>query len=247
MELTYDLIAGRIDHALLLPTMTPAEVVEGCRLADRYGVASVCIKPFAVPLAVASLRDSAVRVGTVVGFPHGGQSTRVKLAETAEALDEGAVEIDMVVNIGEVRAGAWNRVESEVEQIRQATRDQGAVLKLIFETCYLTDEEKVAVCAIAGRINVDFVKTSTGFGTGGATAADLMLMRQNTPQPVKLKASGGIRDLDTAIRFVELGSERLGLSKTAEILDDLCDRLNLPRRAVSRGTSPGNDPMQNDY
>ena len=238
MELTYEAIAGRIDHALLLPTMTEEEMTAGCRMAARYEVASVCIKPFAVALAVEALGASSVRVGTVVGFPHGGQAAAVKVAETRAALADGAAEIDMVVNIGRVLGGRWDDVAAEIRAIHEVTRAAGGLLKVIFETCYLDEAQKIRLCEICGAIGVDYVKTSTGFGTGGATEGDIQLMRRVCPPHVKVKASGGIRDLDAAIRLSELGAERLGLSGTATILDALCDRLGLPRRDVSRETRP---------
>ena len=237
MELTYESIAGRIDHALLLPTMNEAEMLDGCRLAARYEVASVCIKPFAVATAVEALGGSKVKVGTVIGFPHGGQATSVKVAETREALARGAVEIDMVVNIGLVLGGGWDAVATEIRAIHQATRSASGLLKVIFETCYLDERQKIRLCEVCSEIGVEYVKTSTGFGTGGATEADIELMRRICPPEVKVKASGGIRDLDTAIRLSELGAERLGLSGTAPILDALCDRLGLARQDVSRGTT----------
>jgi len=236
MNLTYEAIARRIDHALLLPTMTPAETLAGCQMAARYGVASVCVKPHAVRLAVDALQGSVVQVGTVVGFPHGGQSTANKVAEAREAIHLGATEIDMVVNIGEVLGGGWPTVEDELLQVTQVVKEHQRLIKVIFETCYLTDEQKIHLCEICRKVGVDYVKTSTGFGTGGATRMDLVLMKKHSSPQVKLKASGGIRDLQTAIEFVELGAERLGVSRTAEILDELRQRLKLPSRIVSRET-----------
>lgn len=239
MTLTYEAIARRIDHALLAPTMTEAEMVAGCRLAARYEVATVCIKPYAVPLAVAELRGTSVGVGTVIGFPHGASSGRNKVDEAIEAIEAGAVEVDMVVNIGAVLGGRWDLVEAEIEGVARAAHDRRAILKVIFETCYLTDAQKVELCELCGRLNVDYVKTSTGFGTNGATAADIALMRRASPPAVKVKASGNIKDLAAAIEFSELGAERLGLSRTAAVLDELSDRLNLPRRSISRETVRG--------
>ena len=241
MNLTYESIAHRIDHALLAPTLTEAEMLAGCQLAAVYEVASVCIKPYAIDLAVKTLRDSKVKVGTVIGFPHGGQATAIKVAETVEALRSGAAEIDMVVNIGEVISGRWRHVEDEIRQVVAVTREHGALLKVILETCYLTDDQKIKLCEICGETRVGYVKTSTGYGTGGATEANILLMRRSSPDHVKVKASGGIRDLKSAIRFAELGAERLGLSRTAEILDELSEQLGLPRRNVSRGTMTGSE------
>ena len=247
MSLTYEKIAGRIDHALLLPTMTTAEMLAGCQLARLYEVASVCIKPYAVSLAVEALRGSSVRVGTVVGFPHGGSSPRIKVAEAVEALEAGAVEIDMVVNIGDVKSGHWDRVEQEIREVMVATHNRGGLLKVIFETGYLDEPEKIQLCQICSEVGVDFVKTSTGFGTGGATDEDLALMNLHTSKEVAVKASGGIRDLATAIRFVDRGSKRLGLSKTAEILDELSGRLGITGRDVSRETTTNSEAAQSTY
>lgn len=236
MTLTYEAIAGRIDHALLAPTMTEAEMVAGCRLAARYEVATVCIKPYAVPLAVAQLRGMSVGVGTVIGFPHGSNTLRSKVEETIEAIEAGATEVDMVVNIGAALSGRWDLIEAEIDAVNRAAHDRQALLKVIFETCYLNDSQKVELCEICGRVGVDYVKTSTGFGTNGATAADLVLMRRESPPSVKVKASGNIKNLAAAIEFSGLGAERLGLSRTAEVLDELCERLSLPKRTVSRET-----------
>lgn len=239
MDLTYEAIAGRIDHALLTPTMTAAEMVAGCRLAARYEVATVCINPFAVPLAVAELEGSKVGVGTVIGFPHGATTRQCKVDETIEAIEAGATEIDMVVNVGATLGGQWDLVRAEIEQVNRAAHERHAILKVIFETCYLDDAQKVALCRICGELGVDYVKTSTGFGSNGATAADVALMRRSSPSRVRVKASGNIKNLAAAIAFSELGAERLGLSRTAEVLDELCDRLGLPRRSVPRGTHEG--------
>ncbi len=225
IELTYDLIAKRIDHSLLQPTLTEEEMESGCRVAAEYGVASVCIKPFAVPLASRLLRGTGVEVGTTIGFPHGGHATSVKVYESKQAMDDGATELDMVVNIGQVLGGHWSAVASDVKAVVDAAHERDAVVKVIFENCYLTDEQKVQLCRICGEVGADYVKTSTGYGTGGATHEDLILMRKSSPPTVKLKAAGGVRTLDQAIAVVELGCDRFGASKTAEILDELKGRL----------------------
>jgi deoxyribose-phosphate aldolase len=225
LELTYDLIAKRIDHSLLQPTLTEAELEAGCRVAAEYGVASVCIKPFAVALASRLLRGTGVEVGTTIGFPHGGHATSVKVFESKQAMDDGATELDMVVNIGQVLGGDWAAVASDIEAVVEAAHEREAAVKVIFENCYLTDEQKVRLCRICGEVGADYVKTSTGYGTGGATHEDLILMRKSSPASVKLKAAGGVRTLDQAIAVVELGCDRFGASKTAEILDELKGRL----------------------
>jgi deoxyribose-phosphate aldolase len=225
LVLTYDTIAKRIDHSLLGPTLTDQELEDGCKLAARYGVASVCIKPCAVPLAARLLRGTGVAVGTTVGFPHGGHATAVKVFESRRAMEDGAAELDMVINIGQALGGEWEAVAADIAAVTKAAHDGGAIVKVIFENCYLNDEEKVRLCRICGEVGADYVKTSTGYGTGGATHEDLILMRRSAPAHVKLKAAGGVRTLDAAIAVAELGCDRIGASKTAEILDELKSRL----------------------
>lgn len=247
MELTYDSIARRIDHSLLGPTMTEYDLEDGLHLAADYGVASVCIKPFAVPAAAKVLAGTGVNVGTTIGFPHGGHATVIKTLESRRAIDDGATELDMVVNIGQVIGEQWSAVRDDIQAVTEEAHKHGAIVKVIFENCYLTDAQKARLCAICGEVNADYVKTSTGYGTGGATLDDIRLMRQATPAHVKVKAAGGMRDLDAAIAFAELGCDRLGLSRTAEILDALLVRLGEPARMrapgrVSRGTEVGANP-----
>jgi deoxyribose-phosphate aldolase len=225
LVLTYEAIAKRIDHSLLGPTLTEAELEEGCRLAARYQVASVCIKPFAVPLAARLLKDTGVAVGTTIGFPHGGHATAVKMFEARQAIDDGATELDMVINIGQAKGGQWDAVAEDIAQVTRVAHDGGALVKVIFENCYLDDAQKVRLCQICGEVHADYVKTSTGYGTGGATHEDLILMRRSAPPHVKLKAAGGVRTLDAAIAVAELGCDRIGASRTAEMLDELKTRL----------------------
>lgn len=225
LELTYDLIAKRIDHSLLGPTLTEKEIEDGCRVAAEYGVASVCVKPFAVALSARILKGTGVEVGTTIGFPHGGHATSVKVFESERAMDDGATELDMVVNIGWVLGGQWDQVADDIRGVVDAAHKRGAIVKVIFENCFLNDEQKTRLCQICGEVGADYVKTSTGYGTGGATREDLILMRKASPPQVKLKAAGGVRTLDQAIEVVELGSDRFGASKTVEILDELNKRL----------------------
>jgi deoxyribose-phosphate aldolase len=225
MLLTYDAIAKRIDHSLLGTTLTAADLEAGCRLAAEYGVASVCIKPYAVGLARRILEGTDVAVGTTIGFPHGGHATAVKVFESRRAMDDGATELDMVINIGQALGGEWQAVADDIAAVNAAAHSGQALLKVIFENCYLQDEHKIKLCQICGEVGVDFVKTSTGYGTGGATHADLALMRKHSPPHVRVKAAGGVRDLDGAIEVVELGCDRIGASRTAEILDALKARL----------------------
>ncbi len=243
MKLTYEFIAKRIDHSLLGPTLTDADLEAGCRLAAAYGVASVCIKPYAVRLAARVLMGTDVKVGTTIGFPHGGHSTAVKVFEAERAMDDGATELDMVINIGQALGGNWSAVQNDIDEVVKAAHRRNAIVKVIFENCYLSPADIVRLCKICGEVRADYVKTSTGYGTGGATHEDLKLMRDAAPAHVKLKAAGGIRTLDGAIAVAQLGCDRIGASKTAEILDALKDRLEgrEPRKTpedVSRGT-PG--------
>ena len=223
--LTYDAIAKRIDHSLLGPALTTAELEEGCRLAVRYGVASVCIKPAGVALAAGILKGSGVAVGTTIGFPHGGHTTAVKVFEARQAMADGATELDMVINIGQARGGEWSAVSADIAAVTEAAHASGSIVKVIFENCFLNEEQKVRLCRICGEVKADYVKTSTGYGTGGATVEDLRLMRRSSPPHVKLKAAGGLRTLDAMIEAAEIGCDRIGASRTAEILDELKARL----------------------
>jgi deoxyribose-phosphate aldolase len=224
-ELTYDAIAKRIDHSLLGPTLGGSELEEGCRLAARYGVASVCIKPYAVDMAARILAGTGVAVGTTIGFPHGGHATAAKVFEARQAMADGATELDMVINIGQAIAGEWGAVKSDIEAVTKAAHEGGALVKVIFENCYLNEDQKIRLCHICGEVNADYVKTSTGYGTGGATFEDLRLMRRMSPAHVKLKAAGGMRTLEAMIHCAEIGCDRMGASRTAEILDELKGRL----------------------
>ncbi len=217
----YDEIAGMIDHSLLKPFLTENEVEEGCRLAHEYRVASVCVRPCDVQQAAGLLRVSPVRVGTVIGFPHGTTTTRTKVFEAKEAIDNGAVELDVVLNIGKLKSGDYAYVKEDLEAVTSAAHGRGVLVKVIFENCYLTDEEKIAACRIANEVGVDYVKTSTGFGSGGAVDHDLRLMREHTKPSIKIKAAGGIRTLERAIEVKKLGCSRIGATATVAILERL--------------------------
>jgi len=216
-------VAKMIDHSLLQPQLTTADVAAGCALAARYQVASVCVRPCDVPLAVRLLADTGVLVGTVAGFPHGSTSTQVKVAETRLAIEQGATEIDMVLNIGRLRSGDLAFVEDDIRSVIAAA--EGVPVKVILENAYLTDEEKVAGCRAAERAGAAFVKTSTGFAAGGATMDDLRLMRASVSPAVHVKAAGGVRTLDRLLAMADLGVTRFGATATAAILDDLGHRL----------------------
>jgi deoxyribose-phosphate aldolase len=217
-----------IDHSVLQPTQTDADVRAACALCAELGVASVCVKPSHVPLAAECLQGTGVLVSTVIGFPHGGTTTETKVAETHMACRQGAREVDMVVNIGKVLSGDWAYVEADIHAVVDAARSHGAITKVIFETGLLpSDEIKIRLCQVSESAGAAFVKTSTGFGfvkgpdgtlaATGATERDVRLMRANCGPQVQVKASGGIRSYATARRFVELGATRLGTSSTQEI------------------------------
>jgi deoxyribose-phosphate aldolase len=222
---SYREIAKLIDHALLKPTLTRAELEAGCELALRYDVASVCIQPYALPLCAEKLAGSGVLPSTTIGFPHGGHATRVKAYEAEQALEDGARELDMVINPGHVASGDFAAVRADILAVLEPTRARGQKLKVIFETCYWNDAQKVRLCELCGELGVDWVKTSTGFGTAGASVEDVRLMRRHSPANVAVKASGGVHDLDTLLPLYAAGATRIGASRTREILDELRSRL----------------------
>ncbi len=236
MQVTYEDIAGMLDHSLLHPTMTDRDLEEGCRLAVQYGVASVCIKPYYVERATELLRGSSVAAGTVIGFPHGGSATEVKRLETAAACTEGATEIDMVINVGKALSGDWDYVARDIAAVVEEAHGRAALVKVIFENDFMPDDaHKIRLCRICEEAGADFVKTSTGYGFvkgtdgrysyKGATEHDLKLMRANCSPKVRVKAAGGIRDLDALIRVRELGVSRVGATASAVMLDELKRRL----------------------
>lgn len=225
MDTTYADIAKMIDHSLLNPSLSDRELEEGCRLALRYDVASVCILPYYLKRCAEILKGSGVRASTTVGFPHGGHTTAVKVAEARQALEDGGEELDMVVNISKVLSGDWDYVRQDLGAVIDVTHAAGRKVKVIFENCYLQDEHKVRLCEICGELGADWVKTSTGYGTGGAALEDLRLMRRHSPIHVQVKAAGGIRDLDSLLRVREIGVTRVGASRTADILDEAKRRL----------------------
>ncbi len=227
---TYSDIAKMIDHSLLQPQLTDAELEAGCRLAREYDVASVCIKPYAVAMAVSILRGSTVAVGTTVGFPHGGHTSGIKVAEAEQAMSDGARELDMVVNIGKVLSGDWEYVTCDIRGVIEAAHRRGALVKVIFENSLLKTEHKERLCKICGELKADFVKTSTGYGATGANDEDLMLMRRCSPPHVQVKAAGGVRTLERALAVRALGVTRIGATATQAIMDE-CKRLKDARSA----------------
>jgi deoxyribose-phosphate aldolase len=238
LKYTYEQLAGMIDHSLLHPTMTDQELEDGCKLAAKYRVASVCIKPYAVKRAVELLQGTGVKVGCVIGFPHGNSCTESKRYETELACRDGAVEIDMVINIGKALSGDWDYVESDVKAVCEEASKHGAKVKVIFENDYLihggagldSDDFKRRLCQICERAGAGWVKTSTGYGFvkqadgsynyKGATEHDLALMRASCSPRVQVKAAGGVRDLDGLIKVRDLGGTRCGATATAAMLDD---------------------------
>lgn len=227
MDYTYLDIAKMIDHSLLIPTMTERELEDGCRLALAFDVASVCIMPYYLSRCAAILEGSSVMPSTTIGFPHGGHTMEIKEAEAARAVEDGCQELDMVVNISKVLSGDWDYVRSEIAAVIDVAHGAGRKVKVIFENCYLEDAHKIRLCEICGELNADWVKTSTGYGSGGATLEDLRLMREHAPPPVQVKAAGGVRDMDTVLTVREIGVTRIGASRTKEMLNDCRSRLGL--------------------
>jgi deoxyribose-phosphate aldolase len=218
-DYTYRGIAKMIDHSLLQPNLTDADLEQGCRLAREYDVASVCIKPYAVPLAAALLAGSTVAVGTTIGFPHGGHTTAIKVAEAKQAIADGARELDMVVNIGKVLSKDWRYVTEDIRAVVETAHQRSVLVKVIFENSMLTDEHKEQLCRICGEVGADFVKTSTGYGASGATDEDLRLMRRCSPPHVQVKAAGGVRTFERLLAVRALGVTRVGATATKSILD----------------------------
>ncbi len=224
-DYTYSDIAKMIDHSLLNPTLAVANLEAGCQLAREYDVASVCIMPFYLKRCAEILRSSTVKASTTIGFPHGGHTTEVKRAEAERALADGCQELDMVVNISQVLSGNWDYVRQDIQAVIEPAHAAGQKVKVIFENCFLKDAHKIELCRICSDLGADWVKTSTGYGTGGATHDDLRLMRKLAAPHVQVKAAGGIRDLDALLAVRALGVTRVGASRTRDILDDCRRRL----------------------
>lgn len=224
-------IAKMIDHSILHPTLTDNDLKRECEVARKYNVASVCVKPYAVRQAVEFLKGSDVLTGCVIGFPAGNSSISVKVFETETACSDGAVEIDMVINIGKALQEDWDYIEEEIKAVVDTSRRFGAITKVIFETDFITkDEQKIKLCEICSKAGADYVKTSTGFGFvkgpddkysyKGATAHDLKLMREYSDPSVKIKAAGGVRTLAVLLEYKKLGISRCGATATAAMLDE---------------------------
>ncbi len=228
-------IAKMIDHSILQPTHTDEDLLKQCAIALKYDVASVCVKPYAVKMAVGKLSGSQVKVGCVIGFPHGNSSTAVKIFEAEQACLDGAVEIDMVINIGKTLGGDWDYVEDEIKAVTDVCHRYKAIIKVIFETDFVTrTDDKIRLCEICTRFGADFVKTSTGYGFvkqpdgsynyKGATLADVELMRKHSGPSVQVKCAGGVRTLDDLLKMRAAGATRSGATATEAIITEAIKR-----------------------
>lgn len=237
MNVSYTQYSKMIDHSLLAPTMTEAQLEEGCALAVAYDVASVCIMPYYLARCCNLLAGSTVQPSTTIGFPHGGHTTYIKQKEAERAIEDGCQELDMVVNISQVLSENWDYVTEDIQAVIHAAHAAERKVKVIFENCYLTDEHKIRLCKICSALDADWVKTSTGYGTGGATIADLQLMLANVAPGVQVKAAGGVRDFATLDQVRLLGVTRCGASRTREMLDAARIQLGLPPIAYNSTTT----------
>ena len=227
MEYNYSELSKMIDHSLLNPTMNVEQLEAGCKLAVAYDVASVCIMPYYMKRCTEILAGSTVMPSTTIGFPHGGHTTRIKKAEAEQAIVDGCQELDMVVNISKVLSADWDYVTEDIRAVIEVAHAAKRKVKVIFENCYLTNDQKRMLCEICGRLKADWVKTSTGYGTGGATIEDLQLMLDSVPPGIQVKAAGGVRDLETLIKVKQMGVTRVGASRTAEMLGEARKALGL--------------------
>lgn len=223
-KITVQDVADVIDHSLLRPDITVKELREGCQLARQYKCVSVCVRPSDLPIVTRELSGSKVLSTTVVGFPHGTCTTETKVYETLDAIDKGAVEVDMVINIGRMLSGEYGYVENDIRAVVHAAHSRNALAKVIFENYYLNKEQKEIACRISEQAGADFVKTSTGYALGGATIEDLKLMRRCCSSAVKVKAAGGVKDLDAALAVMATGTVRIGTRSTKDILEEAIKR-----------------------
>ena len=237
-DFRYEDIAKMIDHSLLIPTTTQDELEAGCQLALTFDVASVCILPYYLARCTEILAGSTVMPSTTIGFPHGGHTTRIKVAEAEQAVADGCQELDMVVNISKVMSKDWDYVASEIKAIVDIAHQSDRKVKVIFENCYLEEVHKIKLCELCAEAGADWVKTSTGYGSGGATLEDLQLMRDHSPESMQVKAAGGVRDMETALKVRSIGVTRIGTSRTAGLLNECREMLGLePLEAPSAPTS----------
>lgn len=237
---TYDYasIAKMIDHSLLNPTLSTRDFEEGCALALRYNVGSVCILPYYLARCAELLAGSTVHASTTIGFPHGGHTTAIKIAEAKQALKDGGQELDAVINISKARSGDWQYIQDELQALTDVTHAAGQKIKVIFENAYHDDATKIRLCEICGEVGVDWVKTSTGYAPSGATLDDLKLMRKHSPARVQVKAAGGIRDLDALLAVREIGVSRVGATRTETMLEECRKRLGLEPITKAAGAAP---------
>lgn len=238
-DYSYHDVSKMIDHSLLNPTFTVDDFDAGIKLAIAYEVASVCIMPYYLKRCAEMLSGTGVKASTTIGFPHGGHTTMIKRAEAEQAIADGCEELDMVVNISKVLSGDWDYVTQDIAAVVEVAHAAGQKVKVIFENCYLDDQQKIKLCEICTSLNADWVKTSTGYGTGGATMEDLKLMRQHAGEHIQVKAAGGVRDLETLLKVRDLGVTRCGASRTAEMLAPAREALGLPAITVTAANSSG--------
>lgn len=217
-------IAKMIDHSLLKPELTEEDIIKGCELAKKYDVATVCCSPAVLPLVVKQLEGSDVKPSTVIGFPHGYNKTETKVFEAEQAIKDGVVELDMVLNISKLKSGDYNYVRNDIKAVVDIAHANNAFVKVILENFYLTDEEKETACKLCEEAGADWVKTSTGFAGGGVTIEDLKLMRKTVSEKVQVKAAGGVRTLDKAIEVRQVGCSRFGATATEAILEECYKR-----------------------
>jgi len=220
-------IAKMIDHSLLNPSLTTRELEDGIALAIRYNVASVCIVPYYLAKCAKLLAGTTVHASTTIGFPHGGHTTAIKLAEAQQALKDGGQELDVVINISKAKSGDWQYVQDELSLLANTIHAAGQKIKVIFENAYHDDVSKIRLCEICTEIGADWVKTSTGYAPSGATLPDLELMRKHTPARIQIKAAGGIRDLDALLAVRAIGVTRVGATRTEGMLEECRRRLVL--------------------
>lgn len=240
MSAPYLQYSKMIDHSLLIPTMTVEQLEHGCALALAYDVASVCILPYYLKQCSEILSGSTVQPSTTIGFPHGGHTTYIKRLEAERAIEDGCQELDMVVNISQVLSEDWHYVTEDIRVVVDAAHAAARKVKVIFENCYLKDQHKIRLCQICTDLGADWVKTSTGYGTGGATIPDLQLMLANVGPGVLVKAAGGVRDFETLKAIQQMGVNRCGASRTKEMLDAARIELGLePIQFNGSGTSSG--------
>jgi deoxyribose-phosphate aldolase len=220
--LTCEQLANVFDHAILKPDQTTEDVIKGCETAKAYNLCSVCVKPCDVKQAYDILKDTSVMVGTVISFPHGNSTTSAKVAESLQAIEDGAIELDVVLNIGHLRSGLYDEVQNELTEIikQSKQKNKNVIFKIIFENAYLSDAEIVKACEISVAAGSDFVKTSTGFAHAGATEHHIKLMRKSVPDHIEVKASGGIKTLEHVTTFLRLGATRIGSSSSDQIIEE---------------------------